>query len=55
MTLSFVPGIVHGIREGLANIDANKTYSERVGSISRNMYEDFIRRWRSGDDDTFFY
>ena len=33
VTLSFVPGIVHGIREGLANIDVNEIYSESVKSI----------------------
>ena len=54
VTLSFVPGIVHGIREGLANIDVNEIYSESVKSMSRKMYEDFIRRWGSGDDDTVF-
>jgi zinc finger BED domain-containing protein 1 (E3 SUMO-protein ligase ZBED1) len=54
VTLSFVPGIVHGIRNGLVNIENNPEIPESVKSLSLKMLDDFVKRWGSGDDNTVF-
>ena len=54
VTLSFVPGIVYGIRSGLSSIEDDPNIPTCVKILAEKMSTDFIRRWGSGDDATVF-
>lgn len=54
VTLSFVSGIIFGIRKGLSEIASNEDTLESIRSLATKMLADFIKRWGSGDEDTVF-
>ena len=54
VTLSFVPGIIYGIRCGMKVIEDNVDVPDSVKILSMKMSTDFVKRWGSGDEDTVF-
>jgi hypothetical protein len=54
ITISFVPGIIYSIREGLKAVENDENNHESVKVLSRKMLVDFCRRWESGDEMTVF-
>ena len=54
VTLSFVLGIIFGIRKGLSEIASNEDTLESIRSLATKMLADFIKHWGSGDEDIVF-
>ena len=54
VTLSFVPGIVYGIRKGLSEIFEKEDTLASIRSLAEKMLTDFVKRWGSGNEDTVF-
>lgn len=54
VTLSFVPGIIYGIRCGMKVIEDRVDVPDSVKILSMKMSTDFVKRWGSGDEDIVF-
>jgi zinc finger BED domain-containing protein 1 (E3 SUMO-protein ligase ZBED1) len=52
ITISFVPGIIYSVRQGLKAVENDENNHESIKVMSRKMLVDFCRRWGSGDEMT---